>query len=47
MWLYTRLCSVFSPFAARVLVGLWYGLLIVLVLFSVLEPQAEFRYGNI
>jgi hypothetical protein len=29
---------------ATVVVGLWYALLIVLVLWSVVEPQAEFRY---
>jgi hypothetical protein len=29
---------------ATVVLGLWYALLIVLVLWSVVEPQAEFRY---
>ncbi|HEX5078207.1 MAG TPA: hypothetical protein VFV80_03585 [Geminicoccaceae bacterium] len=29
---------------ATMLVGLWYALLIVLVLWSLVEPQAEFRY---
>ncbi len=47
MWLYTRLCSVVSPIAARVLTGLWFAVLIALVLFFLLEPQAVFRYGNI
>ncbi len=47
MWLHTRLCSLVPPFAARVLTGLWFAVLIVLVLLFLLEPQAEFRYGNI
>ncbi len=47
MWLYTQLCSVVSPVAARILTGLWFAVLIVLVLFFLFEPQAEFRYGNI
>jgi len=29
---------------ATILVGFWYALLIVLVLWSLVEPQAEFRY---
>ena len=29
---------------ATVVVGIWYALLIVLVLWSVVEPQTEFRY---
>ena len=29
---------------ATAIVGIWYALLIVLVLWSVVEPQAEFRY---
>jgi hypothetical protein len=35
------------PGHATLLVGLWYGLLIMLVLWSVVEPQAEFRYVNL
>jgi hypothetical protein len=33
-----------SARAAAVLVGAWYALLIVLVLWSVVEPQVELRY---
>ena len=33
-----------SPAAAAFLVGTWYALLIVLVLWSIVEPQVEFRY---
>jgi hypothetical protein len=29
---------------ATVLVGIWYALLIALVLWSIVEPQTEFRY---
>jgi len=29
------------------IVGLWYAFLIVLVLWSVVEPQVEFRYVNL
>ena len=29
---------------ATLVVGIWYALLIVLVLWSVVEPQTEFRY---
>jgi hypothetical protein len=32
---------------ATLIVGLWYALLIVLVLWSVVEPQVEFRYVNL
>jgi hypothetical protein len=32
---------------ARILTGLWFALLIVLVLFFAIEPQGDFRYGNI
>ncbi|HSA81161.1 MAG TPA: hypothetical protein VLE23_10075 [Geminicoccaceae bacterium] len=32
---------------ATVVVGIWYALLLVLVLWSVVEPQAEFRYVNL
>ena len=29
---------------ATMLMGLWYALLILLVLWTLVEPQAEFRY---
>lgn len=32
---------------ATIVVGLWYALLIVLVLWSLVEPQVEFRYVNL
>jgi hypothetical protein len=32
---------------ATMVTGLWYALLIVLVLWSVVEPQVEFRYVNL
>jgi hypothetical protein len=30
--------------AATMLMGAWYALLVVLVLWSIVEPQVEFRY---
>jgi hypothetical protein len=47
MWLYVRLCAVLPPPLARILTGMWFALLIVLVLFFAIEPQADFRYGNV
>ena len=47
MWLYVRLCAVLTPLLARILTGFWFALLIVLVLFFLIEPQGDFRYGNI
>ena len=47
MWIYGIVCRFASPTTARVVTGLWYGLLLALVLLCILEPQADFRYGKI
>lgn len=39
-WLERRL----PPHAAAILLGVWYAILVVLVLYSAFEPQATFRY---
>ena len=32
---------------ARLIVALWFALLIIVLVFFSFQPQAEFRYGNI
>jgi hypothetical protein len=45
--MYAMLRRHVSARAATVLVGAWYALLVVLVLWSVVEPQVEFRYAEL
>lgn len=42
--MYRLLRKRFSVRSATVLLGLWYTALLMLVLFSLLEPEGEFRY---
>ena len=47
MWIYTRLAARLPRHLAMALTGLWFALLILLVIFLSFEPHVEFRYGNL
>jgi hypothetical protein len=45
MAVYGFLMAKTNPTIARLGTALWYGLVLVAVLFCLFTPQAEFRYG--
>ena len=47
MWIYNFLSAYLPTTVAKLVVALWFAILILLVLVFAFVPQAEFRYGNI